>query len=160
MNDTIDTIKRALEAATQGVWWHFQTNDSIVCDVTEPIHMRKNIADILSRNHADTQLIANSPTWLLYLLGEVERLKGERDHWERTARYEMKINAAETLKGHKLMFELSSKDEAFAKAKEVLMCDMDDHYRRGFIAALRYFGDPFEKDNETSRDNESRPLKE
>jgi hypothetical protein len=73
----IEDIKKALEAATPGIWWHYQTNNSVVSDHKDLIWGRKTIATCNSFD--DARLLANAPEWLSYLLGELDAAKQDNE---------------------------------------------------------------------------------
>ncbi|OMF38802.1 hypothetical protein BK133_00950 [Paenibacillus sp. FSL H8-0548] len=73
----INEIKEALEKATQGEWWHYQTNNSVVVDPKDPIFIRRTVASELSFD--DAKFVANTPTYIRYLLDELEKANKENE---------------------------------------------------------------------------------
>ena len=79
----IETIKKALLEITTGIWWHYQSNDSVVCDPRDPIFIRETIAKV--GNFKNAYFIANAPTWLSFLLTTIESLQTNLDDAEMRA---------------------------------------------------------------------------
>lgn len=75
MTPTIKTIKAALAAATPGPWKHVFTDrfGRHICDEKNEVVISTNSGYGSTPKHENATLIANSPAWLAWLIGEVER---------------------------------------------------------------------------------------
>ncbi|OMC79576.1 hypothetical protein BK125_04665 [Paenibacillus odorifer] len=74
-------IKEVLSKITQGIWWHYQTNNSVVVDPKDPIFIRKTVADC--GNFDNAKFIANAPEYITYLLSLLEEKdKALQEIWQ------------------------------------------------------------------------------
>jgi hypothetical protein len=97
----IEQIKQALEKATPGPW--VISPDKCINGLID-IHARYGLT--AQTDHMDNaHLIANTPTWLRYLIGEVERLQYERGLLKLTLHTEIQKENKELQKALKLILE-------------------------------------------------------
>lgn len=75
----INEIKEALEKATPGIWCHYQSNKSVVVGSKDSELNLQTIASGVSFN--DGHLIANAPTYLRYLIDELELPQQSSQHF-------------------------------------------------------------------------------
>ncbi|ETT55216.1 hypothetical protein BSK66_15780 [Paenibacillus odorifer] len=123
--ERIEEIENMFSKISQGVWWHYQTNNSVVCDHKDVIWGRKTIADVCNFDNA--KFIANAPVFVKELLAALEEsrqqvkdLKEDKRkilavHDEQCARSSEYYNELIFVKG-----KLAEAQQTIARQREVL----------------------------------------
>ncbi|OMD21305.1 hypothetical protein BJP48_30365 [Paenibacillus odorifer] len=142
-------IKEVLSKITQGIWWHYQTNNSVVVDPKDPIFIRKTVADC--GNFDNAKFIANAPEYITCLLSLLE--EKDENIKKNDEEIENMLHAFQMLQmeNSKLENNLEEKDKALA-----FYADRDnyDFNGRHSIPMFNDNGDIARKALNTSSNNE------